>query len=211
MVSEKKIRPFYIYAWIAALILFLAAAAAMMTWRQPKEPLWEIPASGASSADTHGYVPNPDSTLIHFTDGVEAWYVNEDLKFSFRIPDGFIAPDGKLKDSGAAVVRLSNGAGYELDITASKIGARPEDITEENLRAEFPEETLMNFSKVVLPDGTEGLAFERGTEENREVQARFIKDDYLYILAADKKSAELMELVVGTWRFGVPVAPRSAK
>ncbi len=191
-------------AVVGAFVFFLASPQA--------KPLWSVTGTEKGSQKAYEYAPNPDSTLIQFTPGVNRWYVSEPLHFSFRIPDGFDAPDGKIEGSDTYLVQLSNGKGNQLDIQAIRIVQGAEmPISEEIIRANTPDEQLSNIQDATLIDGTRALSFETdsATWGGSGVALWFIKDGYLFMATTEKKDAELLELVTKTLRFGVPVPPVS--
>jgi hypothetical protein len=145
---------------------------------------------------------------------VNAWYVNEKLGFSFRLPDGFSAPDGKLQGADTHVVELSNGKGNILHIVVLKIKEDSEqELTEEAVRLNAQDEILSNFTESVLPDGTSGFIFETDSAKwgGNGVAFWFTKEGYLFTLTTAKKDAELLDLVMQTWNFGRPIAPSPTK
>jgi hypothetical protein len=189
---------------LAGLLWFLTSS------KIAQEPLWNDSASPQESAQAYEYVPNPDSILIKFTEGINTWYVNETLRFSFRLPDGFSAPDGKVKDANTYVVELSNGKGNTLHIVALKIKDNAsETLSEDIIRQQLLEENPHNFKADSLKEGTKGLYFETNsaTEGSEGIAFWFTKDGYLYTFATARKDAELLELVMQTFRFGGAVLP----
>lgn len=197
---------------IAALIICIVISVAIFF--KPKAPLWNFLASKKEAEKAYAYNPNSDSQLIKFTEGVNAWYVNEKLGFSFRLPDGFSAPDGKLQGADTYVVELSNGKGNILHVVALKIkeGA-DQKLSEEAIRTLSPNEELTNFATGVLPDGTEGFVFETDSTEwgGEGIAFWFTKDGYLFTLTTAKKDGELLDLVMKTWNFGRPIPPQPAQ
>ena len=199
--------PTYIAGVIVALVF---AIVIFFVLQKPVQPLWDTSVSEGESRQVYEYAPNPNSTLIKFTEGVNVWYVNETLRFSFRIPDDFSAPDGKVKDSNTHVVELSNGKGNMLQIVAMKIkDDASETLTEEILRQQLPEESLSNFKSTSLKEGTSGLYFETSSAAvgGNGIAFWFTKNSYLYTLTTTKKDTELLELVMQTWHFGGAIAP----
>ncbi|MBY0538803.1 hypothetical protein K2P56_00015 [Patescibacteria group bacterium] len=177
---------------------------------QKTQPLWSLPASPEESEKAYSYAPNPNSSIIKFTEGVHSWYVNERLGFSFRLPDGFKAPDGKVSGSDTHVVELSNGKGNDLHVVVLKIKAGADQtLSEEAVRANTPEEALSNFRSGVLPDGTSGFVFETDSEKwnGAGVAFWFSKGGYLFTLSTAKKDMELLDMVMETWNFGRPIPP----
>lgn len=199
-------------------IIIAGAAAAFLVcviivlgiFFKPKLPLWNFSASPEEAEKAYAYTPRSDSTIIKFTEGVNAWYVNEKLGFSFRLPDGFSAPDGKVAGADTHVVELSNGKGNDLHVVALKIKEGADQVlTEKAIRANAPEEVLSGFTSGMLPDGTAGYVFETNAEKwaGEGLAFWFTKDGYLFTLSTAKKDEELLDLVMKTWNFGRPVAP----
>ncbi|MBX9765602.1 hypothetical protein K2X83_03100 [Patescibacteria group bacterium] len=181
---------------------------------KPTYPLWDFPTSEEEAEKAYGYNPNTDSQLIKFTEGVNAWYVNEKLGFSFRLPDGFSAPDGKLQGADTHVVQLTNGKGNDLSIVARKIVAgTDEQLSEEIIRTQVARESLSAFQTASLLDGTGGYLFETDSVEwgGEGIAFWFTKDGYLFTLTTTKKDGELLDLVMKTWNFGRPIPPRPAQ
>jgi hypothetical protein len=187
---------------VGAFVFFLASPMS--------RPLWSVTGASEDAQKAYEYAPDPNSTLIKFTPGVNRWYVSEPLHFSFRIPDGFDAPDGKIQGSDAYEVLLSNGRGNELEIEAVHIAQGADaPLTKEIIQSQIPEEHLSNIKDATLIDGTHAIMFETDSAAwgADGVALWFIKDEYLYTATAEKKDAELLELVAKTLRFGVPVPP----
>lgn len=197
---------------LAALII--CAIIFLGIYFKAQTPLWNFSASQEEAGKAYAYTPNPDSQVIKFTEGVNAWYVNEKLGFSFRLPDGFTAPDGKLQGSETHVVHLSNGKGSELSVVARKITVGADTpLSVEIIRSQAVDENLSNFSEGILPDGTSGFMFESDSEEwgGATIAFWFIKKGYLFTLTTAKRDAELLDLVMKTWNFGLPVAPQPSQ
>ena len=196
----------------AASVLVIATLLAyfLFTHSPSTEPLWQSATSTEAVRDIYSYVPNPNSTLIRFQEGVQAWYTNERLNFSFRLPEGFTAPDGTLKDSKGQVVTLSNGSGDDLLLLALPITSGADrKLTEDLVKENSPNQNLSDFRERTLKDGTRGLEFRTDSNDwnGSGIAFWFIKDGYLYELTTYEKDAELLELVVGTLHFAKPVPP----
>lgn len=197
------------------LSVIVAVSIVLVLWflneqRNAQKPLWDTPTSQEEVTKAYEYTPDLNSTLIKFIEGVNAWYVNETLRFSFRLPDGFSAPDGKVKGTDTHIVELSNGKGNALHIVATKIKEGASAVlTEEAIRQQVPEENPHTFKVGFLKEGTEGFYFETDSAAagGEGVAFWFTKDGYLYTLTTTKKDTELLELVMQTWRFGGAVVP----
>ncbi len=207
MSTEQRV---VISGTIAALIIAVPLVYFLFQPRTITAPLWNMASSTDTARDAYSFIPSSDSSLVRFTKGMEAWYVNEKLHFSFRIPDGFSAPDGALKGSSGQVVILSNNKGDDLLILALPItnGAN-QILTEQIVRDNAPGQNLSGFRESSLKEGTRGLSFRTDSSEwgGDGIAFWFTHDGYLYELTTYGKDAELLDLVMQTWRFSVPVAP----
>jgi hypothetical protein len=210
--EEKNGDKIILAGTVAALVVCVVVSVGIFF--KPKAPLWDFPATKQEAEKAYAYTPNPDSQIIKFTEGVNAWYVNEKLGFSFRLPDGFSAPDGKLQGSETHVVHVSNGKGNELSVVARKITAGADTpLSVEIIRTQVVDENLSNFSEGILPDGTSGFIFETDSAEwgGQGLTFWFTKKGYVFTLTTAKKDAELLDLVMKTWNFGRPVAPQPSQ
>lgn len=207
MAQETQKRIPYIYAGLAGLVVLLGIVLFLIGTEPHQEDLWEPATSVEEAYQAYAYQPDPNSSLIRFTPGVESWYVHEDLKFSFRLPEGFTAPDGKLKDSNAWLVVLSNASGNELHIAVEPVSADiPETISETFIRSQEGGEQAFGFEAVALPK-TVGISFKTKSDAGEVLHTWFVRDGYMYMLSTRQQDAELMDLVLGTWRFALPVPP----
>jgi hypothetical protein len=171
--------------------------------------LWEI-ATTTDAQAPYAYKPDSRSTLIRFTPGIEAWYTNEALHFSFRIPEGFSAPDGTVNAGTGHIVELSNTKSDKLLILALPIDTGADQVlTEQIVRDNAPGQNLSDFHEGLLQEGTRGLMFRTDSGEwgGGGIAFWFIHDTYLYELSTYTRDAELLDAVMQTWRFGLPVPP----
>lgn len=205
-IKQRVVAQAILAALAVAVVIFIGVFATHAN----KQPLWNTEASEEEARQAYEYVPNPNSTLVKFTEGVYRWYVHEALQFSFRLPDGFTAPDGKLVGEETYVVLVSNGKGADVEVVATRITTGADTpLTEDIVRTQLQGEVADGFKQVSLPDGTTGLQFETDSLkwEGGGVAFWFSKNGYLFTITTNKNSKELLELVLGTWKFGLPVAP----
>jgi hypothetical protein len=139
---------------------------------------------------------------IHYTDGVEAWYTNDAPPFSFRLPDGFTAPNGPVE--GGKEIFVKNDAGVVLRVLALAIATGKDNpLTEDIVRANVGDAAVSDFRPAMLADGVGGLAFSTADAawDGDGVAFWFIHDGYLYELSTARKDADLLSLLMQTLTF----------
>lgn len=193
-----------LYGVGAALALIFGAWALLSS---SHTSLWDMQVSKEEVQRAYEYTPTKDSTLIRFTPGIESWYVNAALGFSFRLPEGFTAPDGELRSGGYGVL-VSDAKGHEMAVRAIPDAAAPPSITQSYIEGTATFATpLATVLERALPDDTKVLTFSAGEGEDARAHAWFTHQGYRYQIEALSGSEELINLTLQSWRFGTPIPP----
>jgi hypothetical protein len=153
---------------------------------------------------------SPASSLIKATPGIETWYTNKKLHFSFRIPDGFTAPDIKTGSPNVQGVLVENAAGDELIVAVFPLANGPTGpLTVDGIRENAPGQIITNVTQGVIGAVVTGLSFDTDAQAwgGDGVGFWFAYNGYLYELTAYKKDQELLDFVRSTWQFSPPVPP----
>lgn len=205
------------YEYVLATVLALVLAVLLMwyigthpPYKTPAHTLSEWAVATSGEADPYAFTPSPNSTLIHFTDGMRVLYTNDALTFSFRLPDGFIAPEEAVSGGKIQTVSVTNQSGDDLFILAVPItsSGKAGPLTEADIQANIPKGTsASNFRPGSLKEGTEGLFFTLTSTQIKDPMLAFwfIHSDTLYEITTYQKDEELLALVMQTWHFGSPV------
>ena len=139
------------------------------------------------------------------TPGVERWYTNTALKFSFRLPDGFSAPDGDTGTPGVYAVAVYNPEGDALVVMAYPI-SQGTAITESVLRANLPNEHITDVREGVIGTAVRGLYFRSDDPDWGGDAIGFwaAYNGYLYELRTFRHEQALMDFVIANWFFAPP-------
>lgn len=150
------------------------------------------------------------SPLIHTTPGVETWYTNDTLHFSFRLPDGFMAPEAKTNVSGAQAVTVYNTSGDKLLVVAIPITVDiGNTLSAQDIIADTKGQVVTNIRPAIVGTVVTGLAFDTDSKEwGGEGSALWFKfNGYLYEVTTYAKDAPLLDFIRSTWQFSKPVPP----
>ena len=178
--------------------------------------LWQEGASSQSSATAANSLTagSPDagdgSVSIHTTPGVESWYTNAALHFSFRLPDGFMAPDAKsVNVAGAHAAIVYNKAGDELLVVAvPQSVVTGGGLSLNDIRNDSPGEVIGNATTTSIT-GIPAIEFATNAKEwgGNGIGLWFLRDGYRYELMTYRKDAALLEYIRETWQFAPPAPP----
>ncbi len=170
---------------------------------------------GVSSRDT-ATIEAPTFTLpvasstaptsrITTTPGVERWYTNEKLTFSFRLPDGFSAPEIETKVPGEHGVVVYNDAGDRLLVYANPI-AEGTELRAEDIAALLPGVRVAEVREGTISTVVRGFWFRTDAKEWEGDGVMFwtAYNGYLYQLQTAGKNNDLLEFIVANWYFAPP-------
>jgi hypothetical protein len=163
----------------------------------------------APRGETAAPVPLEVSTTsgqrIITTPGVERWYTNEKLNFSFRLPDGFSAPEIKTKIPGEHGVVVYNDAGDRLLVYANPI-AEGTELHPEDIAALLPGVRVAKVQEGMISTVVRGYWFKTDAKEwdGDGVMFWTAYNGYLYQLQTAGKNKDLLEFIVANWYFAPP-------
>lgn len=189
----------------------LATALVMVTlvffaWRWSDDGT-EISTSMLPSSAFSDSIPlTPASAKkITTTDGVERWYTNDALKFSFRLPDGFYAPDINTKVNGVYGVKVYNDASAVLIVLVYPL-ASGTALTEERVKANLPDVSVIDVKEGFIATVARGLWFRTNAPEwGGDGIAFWVPyNGHLYQIMSARKDQDLMDFVVASWQFAPP-------
>jgi hypothetical protein len=168
------------------------------------KPYQALPSLSASTT------PPVAAPLIRTTPGVETWYTNDTLHFSFRLPDGFMAPEAKsVNVSGAQAVTVYNKDGDTLLVVAIPLASAAGALTEDEIHANTPGQTITNVEQGAVGALVTGFSFDTDDKEwgGDGVGFWFAYNGYLYEITTYAKDAPLLDFIRSTWQFSPPVPP----
>lgn len=172
-------------ALIVGVIYFFAQGGELET---PLNPLFVIPTSTPQS--TSGLTTTP---------GVERFYTNDARTFSFRLPDGFNAPEFDTEMQGVTGMMLEKEGREPLLVLDYRV-APMSQLTVATVRESLPGTTLTNAREIIVQSVVRGLLFE--TENGLEVW--MIHNGHLYRLLTPKTNQDLLDFVISNWYFAPP-------
>ncbi len=190
--------------WLGIGVLFLGLALfGAFGWRGSARLMEE------RSATTSVFSIPGHELVLTTTSGIESWYTNETLKFSFRLPDGFLAPEADPGAPGAHAVVVHDDADHRLTVVALPVKGIT-TLTEEDIKANMPGAIIMSVREGYIGTLVRGLYFSAQTGADREQTAFwFLYDGYVYELSTATEDAVLLDFIVSTWRFAPPTpSPR---
>lgn len=158
------------------------------------------------------FVGPPAKVYTHIPGG-EMRHANARAGFSFAIPDGLTAQEGKYGSEEVRYVRLrdeSNAIALMLIVTPTEADVSTYSLADS--RADAPRVVMAEAAAMEPLPGTEGISFESRnplwpTATSTEVWFRHA--GYRYQLATPNDQA-LIDFVLRTWRFDVMNLPLTA-
>lgn len=143
---------------------------------------------------------------ILVTEGVERWYTNDSRTFSFRLPDGYLAPEFKTDIEGVWGVHVDNGSGSKLRIivTPIEIGV---PVGAEQIASALDGVEVTNMKERFIATVVRGISFSTNEEEwgGNGIGFWAANNGYLYQMYAAKTDQDLMDFVIANWYFAPPV------
>lgn len=142
---------------------------------------------------------------ITVTPGIERWYTNPKRVFSFRLPDGFYAPDIETGQPGVYGVRVYNDAGALLTVYAYPIG-KGTVLNAETIQANLPDVVVTDIKERVVSSFIPGFEFKTDDAElgGNGLVLWAMYDGYLHEISSSSNNQELFEFVVDNWYFAPP-------
>lgn len=143
----------------------------------------------------------PARQKFSVTPGVERFYTNNERTFSFRLPDGFSAPDIQSEEPGVSGVAVHADGGSQLLVLIYRVP------TLETLTAESIEVTL-GTKLVGVQEGALGTvvrALRFSVPESDRVELWAIHTGKLYRLITASENRALLDFVASNWYFAPPM------
>lgn len=146
---------------------------------------------------------------ITTTSGIERWYTNTTLNFSFRLPDGFSAPDIDTDVAGVYGTKVYNDSGSVLTVLVYPLTEGP-SITIEDIRANLPGTVISGVQEGFIGTVVRGISFRTNAEEwgGDGIAFWVAYNGHVYQLSAARKDQDLMDFVVANWFFAPPTPPQ---
>lgn len=182
----------------------LVATLGFFVWKTSSQPV-----STVSSAPP--IISGESTPLVHTTPGIESWYTNDQFHFSFRLPDGFLAPEAKsVNVEGAQAVIVHNSSDDELFVLVLPFHNKVGDmVTAEDIRANSVGEHITNVQLGTIAGSLPGLSFATDSTQwgGDGVAFWFIHGNYLFELSTFRKDEPLLNYIRKTWQFAPPTPP----
>lgn len=153
---------------------------------------------------TGAVLKTQQSNKIEITDGVERWYTNDTRTFSFRLPDGFSAPELDIADPGVEGMMLHMD-GYEPLVVLVHQVPPLFALSDQSIRANLPGITVTGVRETFLGTVTKALVFRTYSAEQEEgIELWAINNGKLYRLATSPENEDLLKFVTENWYFAPP-------
>ncbi len=198
MTSGMK-NAFPLIFWIVVFI-FIAVALSAIGWRAPAKSI-----ETKDGIITTTAIPGKSLTLAT-TEGQDHWYTNKELLFSFRIPDGFRAPEASPAVPGSRAVIVENDAGNRLTVIAIPVPGIT-TLTPEDIPPNIPGAEIGPVQEGVVGKLVKGLLFTYRQEGKEYAAFWFALNGYVYELSTTVEDAVLLDFVLSSWRFAKPTPP----
>ena len=152
--------------------------------------------SGRTSSDS---LAIPISSRLSVTPGVERWYTNDARSFSFRLPDGFSAPDIYTDEPNVSGVAVRADEKDQLVVLVYQVPLL-QTLSEEGIE-EIVGVTLTDTREVLVSTVVRALQFR--TDDGYEVWT--IHNGRLYRILTSAENKDLLDFILASWYFAPPV------
>ena len=127
---------------------------------------------------------------------VEEPYVNEEYRFSFVVPRGFVVWEAEN------IVVIEDGSGNGVQIVITPLSENISVLTEERIKADITD-LVVYQSKPVEIGGHTGLAFKSDNSafDGASYEIWFVFESQLYQISTYKHLEPLTQTMVSTWEF----------
>lgn len=143
------------------------------------------------------------SGRIKTTQGVERWYTHEAPRFSFRLPDGFSAPDIDTGTKGVSGVQVSNDTGVELVVYVYPIGSGSQ-MDLRTIKSYLAGQVISGLEETVLGTAVRGYRFYTTDAEGRMVHLWAAYNGYVYTIQSRVEDEDLFSFITQNWFFAPP-------
>lgn len=157
-----------------------------------------------STSETLG-LPASDigSSLLKTTPGIERRYVNDALRFSFVLPDGFTAVDQPMNAPATHSVIVVNQSGDGFLVIAQPLAEGSASLTAAQIQPNAEGETITNIQNTTIRGGISGFAFDTNNVlwKGDGKGVWFTHNGYLYRIETYTKDLPLLDFVRVTWSW----------
>jgi hypothetical protein len=173
-------------------------------------PLFHVPQLASSTQATTPQSTNEGSLVT--TSGVEHWYSNTALKFSFQLPDGFEAPEIDTGAKGVYGVWVHNDAGAQLVVLINPI-AEGSSISAAGIKDNLPGVAVYDVQDTFIGTVVHAVKFRNNSDEwgGDGVSVWAAYNGHVYQISAARKDQDLLNFVITHWFFAPPQPPRPKK
>lgn len=145
------------------------------------------------------------SKKISVTPGVERWYTNPELNFSFKLPDGFSAPDIRTDQAGVHGVLVRNNEGQILTVYAYPVAAGTV-LSAKSVYEYFPKARPVSVMGKDISVFVSGFEFEIDDARwgGEGIAFLTIYNGYRFEIATSLVNQEMFNFIINSWRFAPP-------
>lgn len=196
------------YTWVAVGVVMVTLGGVYWFFNYGSDQSATLPA-WVSEFQFAPQTTETESALAPGASGVERWYSSKDPQFSFRLPDGYTAPNIDTEVPGVRGVYVSNNAGSELTLYAYPIASGLR-VDEKTIRAYLAPQVVSDIRETVLSTVVRGYQFistDSDGIETLHVWAAY--NGYVYTIQSLVADAPLFAFVTQNLFFApaVPTAP----
>lgn len=146
---------------------------------------------------------------IRVTPGVERWYTNKGLDFSFRLPDGYSAPEFDTKTPGVVGVVVYKDENVPLVVRVYPIASGTR-ITPAGLRDHFALVGVRDIEERFIGTVVRGLAFRTSDPDwgGAAIGLWAPFNGRVYEIMTTAENQELFDFILANWFFAPPALPK---
>jgi hypothetical protein len=187
---------------LAVGVLVVVLVLGALNWRPSTESVEHTSGNATTTTIT------AKGLTLTTTEGQEHWYTNKELKFSFRLPDGFMAPEGKTDSPNTHAVVVHDDADNKILVIVLPIESGTK-LIKEDIAANLPDVPVSNIREGFVGTVIRGFSFSSDAEYwgGASVNFWFAYNGYLYQISTSDGDVALLEFVMNSWRFDPPTPP----
>ncbi|MBU6310864.1 hypothetical protein KGO06_02950 [Patescibacteria group bacterium] len=206
---------------IAALVLTLVLAALMLGYmriatERVSVPAWVSAATLASPESAPAQVPRAVTQQAPYAPpryanapGMERWYTNKARGYSFRLPEGFSAPEIKTETpqiSGVWVHRPGSAEELAIVVYPVTVGTA---LDEQTVRTALKGSLITQMKESALGSAVRAITFyAKEVETGRETYRLWAAyNGYVYTMEVERPYEDLLRFVAANWYFAPPFPP----
>ena len=141
--------------------------------------------------------------------GMEQWYTSTARGYSFRLPQGFSAPEIKTQTPGITGVwvhKPESDEGIAVVVYPVSVGTA---LSEQSIRAALKGYTLHRFTQSALGSAVRAITFyAKDPDTGRETYRLWAAyNGYVYTLEVERPYEDLLRFIAANWYFAPPFPP----